>query len=274
MTQDTERLAGYVEAWRLAVADTVALLRSLDDEAWGRPTDLAGWDVRAVAAHLAHLESELAGNPQRPVEVPELEHIASAMGRYTEMGPIARAGWSTTQIVDELEQAASVRLAQLRAAPPTDGRAAPAITPGGIGWDTETLLSNRPIDVWMHQQDVRRAVGRAGGLDAPAAAHTVRVFARGFGFVVGKRVAPPAGTTAVLDVTGPQQAHAAVLVDDDGRAQPVHSDPVGANVTLRMGTEAFVLLAGGRRAPSVVPVEVLGDRELGDRILAAMAVTP
>ena len=68
-TSDADRLAQYVDAWKSAVDDTVALLRSLDDEDWARPTDLAGWDVKAVAAHLAHLESELAGNEQQHVEV-------------------------------------------------------------------------------------------------------------------------------------------------------------------------------------------------------------
>ena len=52
-------------------ADVVALLRSLDEDDWSRPTDCPGWDVKAVAAHLAHLESVLAGRPQDHVEVPQ-----------------------------------------------------------------------------------------------------------------------------------------------------------------------------------------------------------
>ena len=38
------------------------LLRELDPDDWAKPTDLPGWNVRYIAAHLAHLESELAGN--------------------------------------------------------------------------------------------------------------------------------------------------------------------------------------------------------------------
>ncbi len=274
MTGDAARLAGYVDLWERAVRDVVTLLRGLAPEDWSRPTDLPGWDVRAVACHLAHLESELAGNPQSPVEVPELPHTASAMGAYTEQGPLARDGWTAEAIVDELEQAAAARLKRLREDQPTDPTARPDITPGGIGWSWETLLSNRPLDIWMHEQDIRRAVGRPGNLDSPAGAHTVGVFSRGLGFVVGKRVAPPAGTTVALEVTGPHPVHTAVRVGEDGRAAPADFDPASADVTLRMELECYLVLAGGRRRPADVHAEVEGDQDLGARVLSSLAVTP
>jgi uncharacterized protein (TIGR03083 family) len=268
------RLQSYVDTWERAVADAVALLRSLDEDDWARPTDLPGWDVHAVACHLAHLESELAGNPQPTVEVPEAAHVRSPMGAYTEIGPIARRSWPAERVVDELESSAATRLAALRAEPPTDPDGAPPITPGGIGWTWETLLSNRPLDVWMHEQDIRRAVGRPGGLVGPAAAHTLGVFARGLGYVVGKRVAPPAGTSVVLAVTGPHPLRTAVQVGDDGRAVSLSQPPERASVLLRADLESYVVLAGGRRRPADVPVKVEGDADLGRRVLEAMAVTP
>jgi uncharacterized protein (TIGR03083 family) len=273
-TSDADRLAQYVDAWVHSVDETVALLRALEPEDWDRPTDLAGWDVRAVAAHLAHLESELAGNEQQPVEVPELEHLTSPMGYYTEMGPIARRDWPVADIVDELEAAAAARLAELREHPPTDGSAAPTRTPGGIGWDWNTLLSNRVVDVWMHQQDIRRAVGRPGGMDTPGAEHTVSVFARSFGYAVGKRVKPTPGTRVVLDVSGLRPIHLAVEVDEGGRAVASSTTADEADLALAMGLETYVILAGGRRAPEDVEVKVTGDEELGRRVLGALAVTP
>jgi uncharacterized protein (TIGR03083 family) len=271
---DEHRLQGYVDTWAAAVRDVVGLLRSLEDDDWSRPTDCPGWDVRAVAAHLAHLESELAGNPQEDVAVPRLAHVTSPMGAYTERGPVARRGWAPEAVVDELETSAATRLAALRADPPTDGSARAPVTPGDIGWTWETLLSNRALDVWMHEQDVRRAVGRPGDLDSAAAGHTVGVFARGFGYVVGKRVAPPAGTSVLLDVTGAQPLHLAVEVGEDGRAGRLPEDPAEPTVTLRMDTETYVVLSGGRRGPEDVHVDVVGDVDLGARVLAAMAVTP
>lgn len=268
------RLQSYVDTWARAVEDSLELLRGLEADDWSRPTDLPGWDVRAVAAHLAHLESELAGNPQRPVEVPGAAHVRSLTGAYTEQGPIARSSWTTEEIIEDFASSAERRLAELRADPPTDGAGSPPITPADIGWSWETLLSNRPLDVWMHEQDIRRAVGRPGGLDSPAAAHTVRVFARGLGYVVGKRVGAPAGTSVVLDVTGPHPVHAAVRVGEDGRAVPLAEDPAEPTVTLRTDLESYVVLCGGRRPATDVDVTVEGDAELGLRVLAAMAVTP
>jgi uncharacterized protein (TIGR03083 family) len=271
MAGDAVRLERYVDLWADCVTDVVALLRSLDDADWSRATDLPGWDVRAVAAHLAHLESVLAGNPQEDVHVPMGDSLT---GEYTERGPLARVTWSTAEIIDELETSAATRIAELRADLPTDPAGIPPLTPGGIGWTWQTLLSNRPVDVWMHEQDIRRAVGRPGGLDSAGAAHTVAVLVRSLPYVVGKRVAPTAGTTVVLDVTGPCPVHAAVVMGSDGRAARLAADPEDATVTLRMGVEAFICLAGGRRAPSVVPVEVEGDQVLGARVLKSMAVTP
>lgn len=274
MASDQERLSRYVVAWRSAVDDVLTLLRSLDEEDWSRPTDLPGWTVKGVAAHLAHLESELSGVKQERVELPERNHYTAPTARYTELGLVARAAMTGPEIADELERAAQSRHEQLLADPPTDGKADPPRTPGRIGWDWETLLSNRVLDVWMHDQDIRRAVGRPGGMSTPGAEHAVATFTMSFPYAVGKRVAPPAGTTVVLDLTGVGPVHLAVEVSESGRAVPTTSEPAEPTVALRMDMGTFVMLAGGRRPVSELEVDVRGDAELGRRVLEAMAVTP
>lgn len=260
--------------WRDAVDDVVALLRSLSDDDWATPTDLPGWDVRAVAAHLAHIETVLAGLEDDAEQVASTPGPArTVVGAYTEAGVRARADRSPHELVDELEKAAATRLAALREDPPTDPAGTPDRTPGGVAWNWGTLLGNRILDVWMHDQDVRRAVGRPGGLDTAAARHTVGVLTGSFAYCVGKRVAPPDGTTVVLDVTGGHPAHLAVAMRD-GRAVSLPADPEVPTVTLRTDLETFVMLGGGRRPPETLPVETAGDRVLARRVLAAMAVTP
>jgi len=273
MSSEQSRLTEYVDTWKRAADDVVLLLSGLSEEEWSRPTDLPGWDVRAVAAHLAHLESELAGVEQERVEVPELEHITAPSATYTEAGRIARESLSNPEIVEELVAAVDSRSAQLRGDPPTDGSALAPITPAGLSWDWETLLRNRVVDVWMHEQDIRRAVGRPGGMTSPAAAHTVLVLSTGFPFVVGKRVAPPVGTTVVLDVTGVHPVHLLVEVNEQGRAVPSTDAPQDPTVVLQMNIESLVILCGGRRPADQVHVTVTGDQELGRRILRSMAVT-
>jgi len=274
MTSDPQRLNGYVEVWKTAVDNVVELLGGLTDDEWSTPTDLPGWDVRAVAAHLAHIESELSGVEQTKVEVPDLEHLTAPSSLYTESGLIARESLSNKEIVHELLQACNVRLKQLHEHPPTDGSAAPPFTPGGLPWDWERLLRNRPLDIWMHEQDIRRAVGRPGGMNTPGAAHCVIVLTMSFPLSVGKHVAPPAGTTVMLDVRGGHPVHLAVEVNADGRAVPMSHDPDDPTVHLRMGTETFTILGGGRRTPEDLQVEIVGDQDLGRAVLVAMAVTP
>lgn len=273
-TSDADRLWRLVETWKAAVDDVVALLRDLDEEDWSRPTDLPGWDVKAVAAHLAALESELSGVKQPRVELPPRAHVTSPMSTYTEFGVFARQDRTGPEVTDELAERAAARYEQLRQDPPTDPEGQPPRTPGRVGWDWGTLLGNRVVDVWMHDQDVRRAVGRPGGLHTAAATHTVATFAAAFGFVVGKRVAPPADTTVALEVSGAQPVHLLVEVGDDGRARPVPEQVERPTVTVRLGTEEFVVLAGGRRPVSEVPHEIEGDEQLGRQVLAALAVTP
>ena len=274
MTSDQQRLNGYVDVWKTTVDNVVELLGGLTDDEWSNPTDLAGWDVRAVAAHLAHIESELSGVEQAKVVVPELEHLTAPSALYTESGLIARESLSNQEIVHELLQACNVRLKELHENPPTDGSAAPPFTPGGVPWDWERLLGNRPLDIWMHDQDIRRAVRRPGGMNTPGAAHCVMVLTMSFPLSVGKHVAPPAGTTVVLDVRGGHPVHLAVEVNADGRAVPMPHDPLDPTVRLRMDTETFTILGGGRRTPEDLPVEIIGDQDLGRAVLVAMAVTP
>lgn len=265
-------MATYVATWWQAIQDFTALLADLPEEDWSRPTDLAGWDVRAVASHTAHLESILAGGPEETADVGEPPHVTGLMGLYTEIGVVNRRDARPEDIVAEIRTAAETRHAALLADPPTDGTAKPTTIFGGVPWDWERLLRNRPLDVWMHEQDVRRAVGRPGGMDSPAAQHTADYLTEAFGYVVGKKVRPPAGTSAVLAVEG--SAPVAVQVDDTGRARTLEQVPAEPDVRLSMDRETFIVLAGGRCAAAPDAVRVDGNAELGDRIVSRLATTP
>jgi uncharacterized protein (TIGR03083 family) len=262
-----------VETWKRACDDFVALTRSLSEEQGDLPTDLAGWSVRDNVAHTAHLEAVLAGAPEETIEVAEAPHLVGLQNYYTEQGVLARRGRTLAELADEIETGVAARYAELQADPPTDGAAAPRRTPGGIGWTLATLLSNRPLDVWMHDQDVRRAVGRPGGYDGPVAAHVLRLFAGALPMVVGKRLSPPVGTTLRLVVPG-AATEVAVRVGEDGRAGFV--DAAGSEVatTVTLSPEDYVVLSGGRRPPEATSAQVAGDEDLGRRLLAALVVTP
>ncbi|MET0837556.1 MAG: maleylpyruvate isomerase family mycothiol-dependent enzyme [Marmoricola sp.] len=269
---DAPRLAELVETWHSACTDFVALVRELPPEQWDLPTDLEGWSVRDVVAHTAHLEAVLAGAPEESIEVAEAPHLKSLMSYYTEQGVLARRDRDLDDVAAEIEQAVATRHAALLADPPTDPKAAPPKTPGDVPWDFQTLLSNRPFDVWMHEQDIRRAIGRPGGYDGPAAAHALRTCGRALPMVVGKRVSPPPGTT--VQVAVPEAGlDWTVQVGDDGRAAAVEAEGE-ATTTVTLTPEDFVVLAGGRRPASQTQPQIAGDREIARLLLESLAVTP
>jgi uncharacterized protein (TIGR03083 family) len=265
-------LQQYVDAWWHSIGDFTELAASLVEEEWELPTDLPGWDVRAVASHVAHLEGVLGGAPHETAEVPPLPHVSGPMGQFTEIGVITRRDLEPAAIVEQIRRYAAARHAELVAHPPTDPEApAPGIF-GAIGWTTRTLLRNRPLDVWMHEQDIRRAVGRPGHLATPGAVHATTYLLESLPFVLGKRVGAPAGTTLVVYVE--DHAPTAAAVGDSGRGVMLSDAPSEPTAALRMDRETFLLLAGGRRPAAAENVTVEGDQQLAARVLATLAVTP
>jgi hypothetical protein len=124
----------------------------------------------------------------------------------------------------------------------------------------------------MHEQDIRRATGRPGGMDSAPARHTAEYLAESLGFVLGKKVGAPPGTSLVLDLDGSEPF--AFVINDAGRGERLPEPPGEPTATLRMDRESFIRLAGGRCAAEPGTVTVEGDHELGDRVVAALATTP
>lgn len=269
---DPQRLAGYIEVWWQAIDDFTALLEQVPEAEWSTPTDLPGWDVHAVAAHVAHLESLLAGAAHDEVEIGEPPHVTGPMGTFTEQGVVARRDRSPDELINEVRSAATTRHTALLSDPPADpGSTAPGLF-GLLGWTTETLLRNRPLDVWMHEQDVRRAVGRPGNLDGPAGIHSADYLAESLGFVLVKRAQAPAGSSVVLEIE--HHAPHAFTVNQDGRGERLTEPPAEPTTRIAMDRATFIELAGGRRPADESAIRIDGDRDLGRRVVDGLAVTP
>ena len=261
-----ELLATYVQAWRESAADVDELGAGLTDSDWDAPTDCPGWQARDVLAHLVDIEEWLA------VEEPPAERPAASMSEWTQYGVDLRRGTPPATLLTALADAVDRRATQLAAEPP-DLRADPPRIPAAMRWNWDTLLRNRAIDMWVHGQDIRRAVRRPGGFDALGALVTTTSFGAGMPYVLGKKVKPPAGTTVVWDVDGSHPVCHAVVMSESGRAEVLPEPPADPHVRLGMDTETFVVLTAGRRRPDDVAVRVDGDAELGARVLQAMVLT-
>ena len=275
---EAERLPALVALWWEAIDSFTHLREAVGEDQWHAPTDLPGWDVHAVVAHTAHVEALLAGGRHEDVEVGEVPHAHGMMGTFTEQGVVARRDASPDDLITEIRESATARHTALLADPPDDPTVAAPGLFGAIGWSTETLLRNRPLDVWMHEQDVRRAIDRPGNLDCAAAIYSTDYLLQSVPFVLAKRAGAPAGTTVRVEVAG--HAPLTAVVGEDGRGriadERVPDDAPGAqpSATIATDRETFVLLAGGRREAAPGAVRTSGDTDLAARMLGALAVTP
>ncbi len=272
MSDQPAQLSAYVDLWWGAVNDFAALLEQVPTDAWHTPTDLAGWDVHDIAAHIAHLEALLAGQAHDDVEIGDLPHVRGMMGTFTEQGVVARRDRTPDELINEIHACTTARRTQLLAEPPTDPDApAPGVF-GAIGWNTRTLLRNRPLDVWMHEQDVRRALNLPGAMGSPAAIHVTDYLSESIGYVLARKLKAAPGTSVLLEVEGHEPI--AATVNAEGRGEILTELPTQPSVGVRTDRESFILLAGGRRRPEPGRVEIFGDSELGRRLLDQFAVTP
>jgi hypothetical protein len=116
-------------------------------------------------------------------------------------------------------------------------------------------------------------VGRPGNLDAPAADRARHILDSGMPFVVAERAGARPGSSVLFTISGPPSFRSCVVVGEDGRGRPgePRSHPT---VTLAMDWETYLRLGAGRCRPADVDVSVQGDRDLADRVLGNMAMTP
>ena len=188
------------------------------------------------------------GAPEETADVGEPAHVTGLMGLYTEIGVVNRRRRRPGRD-HQRDPRRGDRAAHRAARRPADRRdpRSPSRSSAACRWDWRTLLRNRPLDVWMHEQDVRRAVGRPGGMDSPAARHTAEYLAETLGLRarqegLARRPARPPCSRSRAARRSPSQSATRVGASGCRRHRTTPT------VRLRMDRESFIRLAGGRRA--------------------------
>ena len=238
----------------------------LDEREWKRSTDLPGWTVQDNLAHLIGTERSLQGLPAAAAPGVVGDHVKNPIGQFNEAEVEARRSHSGAEVLAEWKQLADLRLATLRAADDAYF-AMEMMTPTGPGTLAD-FLHIRVLDCWIHEQDMRRAVGRPGHMAGPAAEHTIDRLLRTIPIVVGKRAATPEGGAVVLEICGDVDRHVVCEVTG-GRAAIVDAATHEPLATIRLDPETFVVLATGRRpaASMAERIAVTGDQSLGRRVV-------
>ena len=253
--------------WR-SIADLSA---DFTQQQWSNPTECPGWSVQDQISHLVGSECRLLGRPAPEHEPTDTSHVRNDVGRSNEVLVDYRRQFKGADILAEFREVTGERLAILRAMS-DDDFAAEADNPLGRGPYID-LLAIRIYDAWVHEQDIRRALGMPGHLTGPVAEHAYGRTEQAMPFVVGRKVKPDDGTTVVFDITG-DVGGAIALGMVDGRASRLDTAPASPTVQLTMGLEPFNALGTGRwsaeKALSDGAVTIDGDRELGERIIGEM----
>lgn len=264
-------MALNVAAFEQTLRSTIAVAEAFGTQDWALPTDCPGWTVKDVVSHLIGIERALLGDAE-PAHAPpsDLPHVRGDLGRMLEVAVDRRRPVPGEQVLAELRETLDRRITALRDIDP----AQETMSPDGRMGTYARLMMLRAFDCWVHEQDIRRAVGRPGNLDAPATEQTVRVLTSALPFVVGKRAGAAPGQTVTIEVGEPVPFTRHVVVGDDRRARFADQAPAEPTVTLRTDWETYVRLAAGRCPASDAKVEIVGDADLGRRILDGMATTP
>lgn len=270
-------LQPYVDAWTHSTEAIVELVAPLAESEFNRRTECPGWSVRDQLSHIIGIETEILGDPRPIHTLPgDLYHVTDEPSRYMEVQVDVRRHHTAPEMTSEFEYTLIRRNRQLRNDKRAPDSMVRSLLPGGGEVSLETMLRMRAADVWMHEQDMRRALRQPGNLDSPAAYIARDVLVQGLPKVVAKRASAPANSAVVFDVHGPLEFMRTVRVDAEGKGSVNSSPSLGPAVTFSLDWETYLRLACGRVRPDAVRerVKVEGDTALAEAILANFSVTP
>lgn len=268
-------LQSYADAWTHSVDAISELVSPLVEGEWNRRTPCPGWSVRDLVSHVIGLDCEMLGDPRPIHTLPrDLYHVTNEHQRYMEMQVDVRRHHTAPEMTSELEYTIIRRNRQLR----NESRQPDAKVRGPLGTEItlEQAMRRRAFDVWVHEQDLRVALGVPGNLDSPGA-HIVRDQLLGaLPKVVAKDAGAPANSAVVFDIHGPLEFLRTVRVDADGRGSIDGAPSLGPAATLSLDWETYFRLACGRVTADAVSdrIKTEGDPELTAAILRNFSVTP
>lgn len=258
-------LAGLFASW-----DGIdGLLAALSDEQWQTPTSLPGWTVHDVVAHIVGTEMMLAGTPTPEADVAGRDYVHNEIGALNEKWVEHLRSESPASMLAAFRDI-TARRKQMLAAMPVGEWNTVTFTPAGPD-SYGRFMRVRIFDCWMHEHDIRHAVGRPP-TDADLAGADSRLaldeMTASMPFVVAKKGQAPAGARVQITLTGPVAREIRVSVD--GRAALVE-DFGGAQPTVGITLDGlqFTRLAGGRplMAGRTDGIDYAGDTAAGARII-------
>ena len=249
-----------------------ALCRDLTPQQWEQPTCLPGWSVKDNLSHIVGTELMLDGEQAPDVDVAHLEHVTNDIGTFNELWVESMRPLPGQEVLARFREITDKRLSSLEQMD-RESFDAEGFTPAGPD-SYGRFMRIRLFDCYLHEHDIREALGHEDRLDAEQLDAVLDEVATGLGYVVGKKAGMPAGERVRIRVTGPLPRDLDVEVADRAHLVEELSGPATVQVTLP--AMLFLRLGGGRRdaTPHLgADIELGGDEELARRLASSLAFT-
>lgn len=271
-TPQTERdriIDALVEEW----ATIRELASTFTEGDWSSRTPCPGWTSRDIIAHIIGTESMLAGIDTPPHSGERPAHVHNEIGELNEAWIDYLRDLDTGALMRRFDEITGARGETLKEMSDEEFFA-PSWTPEGKGTYAK-FMRIRIFDCWMHEQDLREAVGSPGGEDSVAARISVEEMLGKLGYIVGKRAGAPEGTSLTVNLTGPVGRSVSVLVEGRARLLDENETAPDPTVTITLPATVFARLYGGRVDAGAVAtdIDIEGESELAQRVLSELAVT-
>ena len=264
-------VAGLGEVW----ASLGDLLGELSDDEWALPSPLPGWSVQDNVSHIIGTEAMLAGEPGPGVEIDRdaNAHIRNDIGVFNEQWVESLRAVPASEMLSRFMEVTAARLRTLEAMSDDEWNAE-SFTPAGK--DTfGRFMQIRVFDCWLHEQDIRDAVGRPGHETGLAVDIVLDEMATALGFVVGKKAGATPGQSVTFALTDGGSIVRELHVEVGERATVVPALSGPATVVLTMPVGVMTRRCAGRVGPDDLldQVGIDGDLSLASRILENQSYT-
>ena len=253
-----------------------ALLEDLPAGDWQRPTVCPGWRVHDVAAHVVHdhlrklsgsRDRQAAPGPGAAEDLPRFLHRVNQ--EFVEVA----SRWSPRVLIDLLGHLgpqldrfwASLDMHRLGEAV---SWAAPAV-PAPAWLD----VAREYTEYWVHQQQVRDAVGRPGASGGQLMAPVIDTFVRAVPYALRDQTPAP-GTAVRIEATGPGGGLWTILRRDGAWAVDRGSPSPDAAALVRLSADTLwrVATRGITVETARARSTISGDTALGLAALALVAI--
>ena len=264
-------VAALGEVW----ASLGELLGELTDDQWTLPSPLPGWSVQDNVSHIVGTEAMLAGEPGPNLEIDRdvNDHVRNDIGAFNEQWVEALRTAPSNEVLARFRELTGTRLAALERMG-IDEWNAESFTPAGK--DTYgRFMQIRVFDCWLHEQDIRDAVGWPGHETGLAVEVVLDEMATALGFVVGKKAGATSGQSVTFALTDGGAVVRELHVEVGDRAAVVPALGGSPTVVLTMPVGVMTRRCAGRVGPDGLLDQVLihGDLALAKRILDNQAYT-